>query len=369
MKILVLPLFQMQSGHHQVADTLIYSLQRKFSNIVCKKLDFLSYCNEQIEKRVADFYLRWISVHPHSYEWMYNRWMKKLDHSHLEPWRFYFERKMKRLIEEEQPDFIICTHSFPSHILERLKKQRLIEVPVVNVYTDFFINGVWGKTAIDYHFVPHQEAKEELVKKYNVPKENVIVTGIPVHEQIVRVPEMKKGAEKKHILVAGGNQGLGKMKDFLKRTEGAIFTYSVLCGKNEELYNELMSWDHPSVRPLPYISCPKEMNALYDQADAIVTKPGGVTMSEALLKKLPAFTISYLPGQEHINLRYLMRHGLIYRLSDCYERQLEHILRDEMEMNRLERRMKEYEKQIEQTAQEALEHIIEKSERRQKLKR
>jgi processive 1,2-diacylglycerol beta-glucosyltransferase len=369
MKILVLPLFQMQSGHHQVADAIIYSLQKKFTDIVFKKKDLLSYCNEQMEKRIADLYIRWICMHPHSYEWMYNRWMKKFAMNSTEPWLVYFERKMKQLVEEEQPNMIICTHSFPSHVLNRLKKRKWIHVPVINVYTDFFISGVWGKEAIDYHFVPHQEAKEELVKTYNVPKEKVMVTGIPVHEQIVRVSEMKKRTEKKHILVAGGNQGLGKMKDFLKQTEGTTFTYSVLCGKNEELYNELMSWDHPFVRPLPYISCPKEMNALYDQVDAIVTKPGGVTMSEALLKKLPAFTLSYLPGQEYMNLQYLMRHGLIYCLSDCYERQLEHILRDEMEMNRLERRMKEYEKQIEQTAQEALEHIIEKSERRQKLKR
>lgn len=51
MNILVLPLFQMPSGHHQVADALIYSLQRRFPEASFEKLDFLSYCNEQMEKK------------------------------------------------------------------------------------------------------------------------------------------------------------------------------------------------------------------------------------------------------------------------------------------------------------------------------
>ncbi|AKS37189.1 galactosyldiacylglycerol synthase [Anoxybacillus gonensis] len=360
MNILVLPLFQMSSGHHQVADALIYSLQHRFPNVSCEKLDFLSYCNEQMERRVADFYLRWISLSPHSYEWMYQRWMKKFEQPAMEPWLLYFEKKMKRLLQEKKPDLVICTHSFPSHVLQRLKQRGAITVPVINVYTDFFLSGIWGKTAIDYHFVPHEEAKRSLCTRFRMERHRVIVTGIPIHEHIVPVQKIKRRMNK-HILVAGGNQGLGKMKQFLKNANHSQLTYSVLCGKNENLYEELKSWNDPRIRPFRYISDRAKMNELYDEVDAVVTKPGGVTMSEVLAKKLPAFTLSYLPGQEQMNLRYLRKKELIYFLNDNepYDQQLLRVLMDDEEMNQLEKRMKQYWLGCEKTAQEALAEWIE----------
>ncbi len=54
------------------------------------------------------------------------------------------------------------------------------------------------------------------------------------------------------------------------------------------------------------------MNVLYEQAHAIITKPGGVTLSEALCKRLPIFTHSALPGQEEINKQYLLAKNLIF---------------------------------------------------------
>lgn len=155
MKVLVLPLFQMSSGHHKVADALIDFLQKQFSFVVCRKVDFLSYCNEYIEKFVSEVYLRWIRSHPTSYHHIYKilmyRDFQKIEWIHLEPWLPYFEHKMKRMLEKEKPHLIICTHSFPSRILQRLKKRNLIDIPVINVYTDFFMNGIWGKKGIDYH--------------------------------------------------------------------------------------------------------------------------------------------------------------------------------------------------------------------------
>lgn len=366
MKVLVLPLFQMSSGHHKVADALIDFLQTKFPFVHCQKLDFLSYCNEYIEKFVSDVYLRWIRSHPSSYHHIYKMLMyrdvPKMDWVHLEPWLPYFEHKMKRLIEAEKPQLIICTHSFPSRILQRLKRKKWLATPVINVYTDFFMNGVWGKKGIDYHFVPHQEAKEELLTKYNIPKERVIVTGIPVHETFMTKKSARKGNKQRlHLLIAGGNQGLGNISDFFRKMNGMHqLRYSVLCGNNRALYEEILRWKQPHIRPLPYIASIDEMNRLYEEADAIITKPGGVTVSEALYKRLPIFTISYLPGQEQINLRYLEERGLIYNLSGLrqYEQKIWHVLHDDMERSRFLRRVADYFAQIEQTAQEALQQIV-----------
>jgi len=365
-KILVLPLFQMPSGHHKAADALIYSLEKQFPSVICKKVDFLSYCNEQVEKWISELYIRWIHSHPNSYQHVYKKLMcadpSRPKVAHLEPWLPYFEYKMKKMLDKEQPHLIICTHSFPSGILQRLKKRNKLKVPVVNVYTDFFLNGVWGKNGIDYHFVPHREAKMELITKYKVPQEAITITGIPVHETIIPQHTVKKPASRrKHLLFAGGNQGLGNIPNFFKNiVHHTNFRYSVLCGKNEQLYREILNWGNPNIRPLPYISDAKQINRLYDEVDAVITKPGGVTISEVLQKRLPLFTVAWLPGQEEINLGYLERRGLAYNLSgvnSCEER-ISQVLNDETERNRLDRRINEYFGELEKSAQEAIAGIV-----------
>ncbi|MED3663851.1 UDP-N-acetylglucosamine--LPS N-acetylglucosamine transferase [Geobacillus stearothermophilus] len=365
MKVLFLPLFQMNTGHHKVADTLIDFLRRQFPAVESKKIDFLSYCNELMEKMVSEAYLRWIRSHPASYHRVYKTFMyqepPRFEFVSFEPWLPYFKSKMKKMLEQERPDLIVCTHSFPSRILQQLKRKQALFVPVVNVYTDFFMNSVWGKRFIDYHFVPHPEAKWELVTKYGIDEGRIVVTGIPVHDAFRITTETRRKRWPAHILVAGGSQGLGNMMAFLRAAQAStLFRYSVLCGANRQLYDEISSWNLPHIRPLPYIADPEEMNRLYDEVDAVVTKPGGVTVSELLHKRIPMFTIDCLPGQERINLQYLQRNGLIYHLAepDRGERAMLRLLNDDVEKNRFFRRVSDYFAGVEKTGQEALAEMV-----------
>jgi processive 1,2-diacylglycerol beta-glucosyltransferase len=51
-----------------------------------------------------------------------------------------------------------------------------------------------------------------------------------------------------------------------------------------------------------------------DRADLIITKPGGVTIAEALVKRLPILIMDAIPGQEERNARFLLEAGSAYRL-------------------------------------------------------
>ncbi|MDQ7862230.1 hypothetical protein RCO48_18150 [Peribacillus frigoritolerans] len=81
--------------------------------------------------------------------------------------------------------------------------------------------------------------------------------------------------------------GILNLGDELKNSTD--FDYLVLCGNNNKLYEEINTWNLPHIKPLPYISSRSEMNKLYEEVDAIVTKPGGVTISESLRKKASDF--------------------------------------------------------------------------------
>jgi processive 1,2-diacylglycerol beta-glucosyltransferase len=82
-----------------------------------------------------------------------------------------------------------------------------------------------------------------------------------------------------------------------------------------------------------YIQDQEELNALYDSVDGIITKPGGVTISEVLHKKIPVFILDYLPGQEEFNLHYLVGQDLVFHIRDAEDfSSLEEILYDHKEI-------------------------------------
>lgn len=337
----------MQSGHHQVADALIDMLKIRTHDMICKKIDLLSYTNQSLEKMISSSYMKWIRFSPETYNLFYKNFFYE---SNLKNRKFIFYhllflRSMEQLLEAEKPDAVVCTHSLPSYLLSQLKLKGKCNIPVINVYTDFFISSVWGREGIDAHFLSSKEVKEILLNHYQIPREKMIVTGIPVHEEIKQTSCKIIHADKPKILVAGGNSGLGsilKLSHELKESED--FDFYILCGNNRKLYKEVQCWNLAHIKPLPYISSRSEMNRLYDEVDAIITKPGGVTMSEVLRKRLPTFVHSFLPGQEEINLTYLKERQLVFELdlNASLQQQLLAVLKNHYKMRQWEKALNIY---------------------------
>ncbi len=354
MKILFLPLFEMPSGHHRVADALTDMMMKRTDEIECKKVDLLSYSSRFLEKAVSKFYLKWIHHTPHSYDWAYKHFAYTKSHS---PCSFsalekYFLYYLKKLLSEEKPDLVVCSHGFPSLWMSRLKEEGIVSIPVINAYTDFFMNDIWGRQGIDYHLVPNLDVKRQMIDKHHIDERDIIVTGIPVHESFTEgtIKSKKNRTKTKRVLMAGGSSGLGNMLGFINGTSPeANIHYVILCGKNEQLYNDIKELNYEHVTPLAYVSSREEMNRIYEESDALVTKPGGATVSEALRKKLPIFVHSALPGQEFINLQYLKDQKLVHELDETQslEKQLIDVLSSDFAMKRWEKTIEAYQSQIE----------------------
>ncbi len=343
----------MPSGHHQVADALIDSINSHSNNISCKKIEFLSNVSPILEKSITSFYMKWISFSPNSYSHLYYRYFytKEENNFSLDFYEKLFLRSMEKLISKENPDLIICTHSFPSFLISRLKTKGKIKTSVINAYTDFFINSLWGKKEIDYHLVPDHTIKSNLVEKFEVPAKNIKVSGVPVHEGFQVKSNNQLPKKNMNILISGGSSGLGDLKAFLKeaKNQTSPIQFTILCGKNNSLFNSIRSWKDPLITPVPYLSSRKEMNRYYEEADAIVTKPGGVTISEALRKQVPIFVHSYLPGQEDVNLDFLLEKRLIFKLNNeqSYIDQMTSLLKNNREMLDYQMRLKDYTLELE----------------------
>jgi len=314
-KILFLPFLQITTGHHQVAKSLEAWLKKFNSQFACETIDIFSYAFRKTESLVSRSYLCAIQYVPSFYSWIYKK--NAVNPTDKERFLFYemlFEQAMLKLLQDKKPDWIFCTHALPSYLLNRLKQKRKLDIPVVNVYTDYFINCIWGKEAIDYHLVPDDFFKRQLIQA-GVKPESIYVTGIPIHPSIYQMKRSeKRQPDAWNILITGGNLGVGKIGLIVKHLISySNLRYFVLCGKNQRLYDTLKK-KNAYVTPLPYIDSPQKMNQLYNHMDAIVTKPGGVTVTESLHKRIPIFVYDALPGQEEMNLDYLLQHGLVFDL-------------------------------------------------------
>ncbi len=352
--ILFLPFLQIPSGHHQVANALIDGIRQIDPNIKCDKVDIFSFSYGNIEKMISFIYLKWIHVFPRLYNSIYKISVYKNIEKNKR-YRLYellFMSFMKKLIKEKQPDLIICTHALPSYMLNFLKEKNEIQIPVINVYTDYFIHRFWGIDNIDFHLVPSAEIKKYLVER-GICDKKIFITGIPIHSKIIKQKQSHIYQKKSRVsvLISGGNLGVGGLEDLLLRIgemqSPQQIQFYILCGKNRKLYERLKKIQNPNIIAFPYISCREKMNDLYDQMDAILTKPGGVTISESLFKRKPILIYDALPGQEEINLQRLKEAGLIFHLNkeNIYE-QLRTILQDEAGINEYQTHVENFHSQI-----------------------
>jgi processive 1,2-diacylglycerol beta-glucosyltransferase len=323
-KVLFLPFLNIPSGHHQAADSIAEELTRLDPAISTEKIELLNYTFGFLESLISKVYLKWIHYFPSTYSALYRMFVvkeSKIGQKNGTLYEWIFLNTIRKLITIKKPDLVICTHALPSYLLNKLKKQKRITVPIANVYTDFFIHRLWGVDAIDYHFVSHQYMAEYLIQQ-GVKQEKIFVTGIPTHKKILPKREMKFDIHKKNFscLVMGGSLGVGKIKKLITKLKNCRhITFHVLCGTNNMLYSQLRRMKVNNIIPYPYIHSKEKMDELYNQVDFIITKPGGVTMSEILIKRKPSFVYHALPGQEEINLEQLLQLGVVFPLSNWEE--------------------------------------------------
>ncbi|XJZ28935.1 hypothetical protein ACF5W4_09175 [Bacillota bacterium Lsc_1132] len=350
-KILILPFLQIPTGHHQVADTIRTYLNEIDDSLEIKKVDIFHYTSRLAEQITSYLYLKAIKMTPSFYSWLYRHNACRLNVADKR--YFFYERiflkSMKKLITYENPDIIICTHCLPSYLLNILKKNGGLSIPVINAYTDYFINTVWGISHIDLHLVASDKMKNFLELRH-VSSEKIAVTGIPVHSEITRkIQKNERQFSPFNVLVSGGNLGVGQIENIFDTTSfSGKIQYFVLCGKNRKLFYKIAQLQSSYIKPIPYITSRKEMNRLYEQMDAVLSKPGGITVSECLRKEIPLCLLHALPGQEERNQHYLLEENLAIEINPLnMEKSLLLFLEDQEEKQKFKERLSLYTRKLE----------------------
>jgi processive 1,2-diacylglycerol beta-glucosyltransferase len=332
-------------GHGLAAEALKDYINLKFPISEIKVIDTLKYINPIIDKVVIGSYLKTLKVTPSLYGKLYN--CSETDSGIANTISSKFNEimtyKLLPLIDEFNPDILICTHPFPTEMVSIMKVKYNLNTPVISIITDYYPHGFWLHPFIDAYVVSTKDMIEDMVCK-GIPRRTIYDLGIPVkpsflikYEREETLKELDLCPSKFTILVMGGSLGMGKITDIyteLSRVNKDI-QIIVITGKNDKLYNELSVLKETSVKPTKIIGFTDKVNKYMQASDLLLTKPGGLTITEALICGIPLGLFSPIPGQEEKNAEFLLNNNLAINLSNTNQCQeiIEDLLRLE---NKLE---------------------------------
>ncbi len=231
-------------------------------------------------------------------------------------------RGFSRLLVDRGPDIVISTHFLCSDVVSCLKQKKIVDCKLITVITDFGVHPFWITSGTDYYCVACEETRSTLLSR-GVSSLSVRVTGIPVHPRFAkkhdrRSLERSAGIDPRKwtVLIITGSFGIGPIEALVRELSDEYNVLAV-CAKNKKLYSKLKARSFPNTNVYGFIDNVDELMAV---SDVIITKPGGLTISELLcLDCLPLF-ISAIPGQEFVNACILERAGVagtIRRVKDA----------------------------------------------------
>jgi processive 1,2-diacylglycerol beta-glucosyltransferase len=202
-----------------------------------------------------------------------------------------------------------------------------VGVPLYVVVTDYDVHTQWIHRKAAGYFVGNDDVRV-LMGRYGYPVERVQVTGIPV-DPVFAGEGRRRPSGKPRILFMSGGLGMGHMEEALERLLGlkTPFDLTVVAGKNESLRKKLAKIAGSRAAVHGFVSdVPERMAA----SDLILTKAGGLTVSECLASKLPMLIFEPIPGQEECNTDYLVEHGaaLKCRNLELLDWKVEELLRN-----------------------------------------
>jgi processive 1,2-diacylglycerol beta-glucosyltransferase len=159
--------------------------------------------------------------------------------------------------------------------------------------------------------VPVNEIKEAIRRRPG-NRAAVYVTGIPVLRTFTETAVRKSDipVRNRNVLLIGGGLGIGVLPVVRQLMMSNIpCTLTVVCGLNQSLRRELKACygHHSNVRILGYS---RQIERLMAKSDLLVTKPGGLTIAEALVMKLPMVLYTPIPGQEWRNGQVMNEYGV-----------------------------------------------------------
>ena len=287
----------------------------------CIIKDALAFVSEEISKLVAKghilIYRKLSPVFGWGYEYAQNHPETFDEDSGIYHFFARGTESLYQYIGENGFEQIICTHPFAALMVTELRRRCNLCVDTAFVATDYTCCPGVNCSDLDIYFIPDALLTREFADS-GIPESKLVPSGIPIRQafyertdpEIART-EFQIPAHNRHIVMASGSMGCGPLEELSEEIAprlGECTDVTIVCGTNEKLLSsmEALHRENPRVHVRGFV---KDMPLLLDSADVYVTKPGGLSVTEAQAKGLFMVLVNAVGGCESYNLNHLLTSG------------------------------------------------------------
>jgi processive 1,2-diacylglycerol beta-glucosyltransferase len=327
------------NGHVRAAQALEATARALPDPPEVSHVDAMQFVASGFRKVYSDGYIRLVNHHPGIWSYVHQKTDETPHDATSQRLRRGIERlssgALLRAIRAARPDTIVCTHFLPAELLMRETNRQRIACPVWLQVTDYDLHNMWLVPGMAGYFAATDEVAYRM-RARGLPAERIHVTGIPVMPAFSRPqsPAVDRAACRARlglvagrpvVLMASGGHGVGDLASMVASVLALAGECQVIAvaGRNEATKAALdaLAPHHPG--RLVTLGFTDEMQTLMAAADLVVTKPGGLTVSECLALGRPMLLVSPIPGQEEHNAGFLMEQGAAWLAYDaiglCYK--------------------------------------------------
>lgn len=304
-------------GHNSTGKAILEVLKNR--GIDCEMVDALACLSKSFSNFICDWHEKLYRYAPELWDVGYRafekREMKSDEREMIYRLLALGKKKLKVLLEKGNYDAIICTHVFSGMMLTELKKNWNDCPPSFLVTTDYSCYPYTDCCDMDGFFMPASSLRGEFLEA-GIQEDRLMATGIPVRQEFYTHQDKAAAREilglpqnSTVILMMCGSMGVGPMRKIARKLVERLPKDAILvvfCAKNKRLYESMTEIDDSRIRALGFT---REVGAYLDAADMIVTKPGGLSITEAANKWVPMVLINAIGGCENANFYFMMNRG------------------------------------------------------------
>jgi processive 1,2-diacylglycerol beta-glucosyltransferase len=301
-------------------------------------MDAMQFVASGFRKAYTDGYLALINRYPDLWAYVHRKTDTTPHSATSQKLRRAVERlssaALLRAVRRHAADAIVCTHFLPAELLLREQRQGRLACPIWLQVTDYDLHNMWLVPELAGYFAATPEVAYRM-RAAGLPADRIHITGIPVMPAFAEPGDAAPGdaalrrnrcaahlgldAARPVVLMASGGAGVGDLPAMVERALGRPGDFQIIsvAGRNEAAKQALDALAAQHAGRLLSIGFTSEMHTLMAAADLVVTKPGGLTVSECLALGKPMLLVSPIPGQEQHNAGYLMEEGAAWLAYDA----------------------------------------------------
>ena len=320
------------SGHKSVASYVEDYFKEHNSNFEIRVLDFMEYSNLFGKLNLKIFNLNFKFQNSFSSTIGYEMSDNKLVTA---PYKKIVKSLLKSDIQKEilayNPDVMIATHWMGSIIMGIVNKKYHTNTKIITILTDYASHSIWLKNHKNENaiIVSNEIVARELLK-YGVAKEKIYPFGIPLSSKFKDVEKNITKVKLKYniknnklifLFFGGGSQGSTFSYSYLKQILKLNLNINIIfvSGKNNKLLEKCNTYiNENKIKHVTLLGFTKDVSNLLNIADCVITKPGGLSVTESLEMKTPMILIPGNGGQENHNARFIVKNNFGIRVRTPY---------------------------------------------------